>query len=134
MRLPFLLICCFAIVLSCSDDDDNSASAACGVARPAEDLTWLREEIEKRVQSTSEDNKYCYIEQAIWNEQEVFIYFDCNPFVNKVFPVFDCEGVSLGAIGIDISADDIEESCVIWLPDDFACLINFSCVADGALN
>ncbi|MGB5818369.1 MAG: hypothetical protein WBG90_02715 [Saonia sp.] len=120
--------------LSCSDDDDNNAQAqltACAVENVLEDLVWLRDEISDREQSTSEDMKYCYIVIADLEGQTVFLYEDCNPLINKVVPVFDCEGESLGFIGTDVSMDDLKDFCVIWRPADFACLIDFVCVIDN---
>ncbi|WP_343487706.1 hypothetical protein [Allomuricauda sp. d1] len=117
---------------SCSDDDDStSETAACGVGNPVEDLGWLQAEIIDREANPTEDTKYCYIEQAELNGQTVFIYEDCNPAINKIVPVFDCEGDFIGRIGNEVQQNELSDSCVIWLPEDFACLINFSCVRNN---
>ncbi len=55
-------------------------------------LTWLREEINRREANPSEDLKYRYIAQSGLKGQTVFIYWDCNPVVNKVIPIFNCDG------------------------------------------
>lgn len=119
--------------LACSGDDDN-ALKVCGVDRPTEQLAWLSQEIEEREQNGTEDTKYCYITQGKWNDQPVFIYYDCNPVINKVFPVFDCEGETLGSLGTGIPFDEISEECTIWLPQDFACLVDFACVKEGVFD
>ncbi|MEK6151749.1 hypothetical protein WIW50_00725 [Flavobacteriaceae bacterium 3-367] len=126
--LAFLLVC-LSCIICCSDDDDSKDErSACGVANILEDLDWLRDEIADREQSTSPDIQYCYITKATWNGQTVFLYEDCNPLINKVVPVLDCEGTSLGAVGVAVDRNELSDFCTVWSPDNFACLIDFSCV------
>lgn len=128
LTLLSIFLCSF---VSCSDDDDSKGErSACGVQNILEDLDWLRDEIAAREQSTSPDIQYCYITKAIWNEQTVFLYEDCNPLINKVVPVLDCEGTSLGAVGVAVDHNELSDFCVVWSPDTFACLIDFNCVLD----
>lgn len=121
-----LLLCA---ALSCSDNDNNGFF--CGADNPIEGLEWLSEEIERRETSTSDDVKYCYIVQHQLVIKTVFTYEDCNPAINKAIFVLDCEGQNIGTVGVDISTDDLKNSCVIWRPENFACLLDFACIQEN---
>ena len=127
--ISIVVITCF-FVFSCTDSDDN-IKLVCGVGNPVKDLVWLKKEIENREQSTSDDIRYCYIVQAELEGRTVFLYEDCNPAINKVIPVYNCQGTLLGVIRDEIQMNSLSNFCVIWRPDDFSCLINFVCVRDN---
>ncbi len=113
----FLLVCC-------SNDDDN-VRPACGVLNPVQDLAWLKSEIERRNANPSEDMKYCYIVQATLNAQDVFIYEDCNPLIDKAIFILDCEGNAIDTSDSSNSFADLESRKVIWKPRDFVCDLSF---------
>ena len=119
MKIGSLLFL-FVIFSSCSDNDDEITNS-CGITNPLVELEWLRTEIDKRKEEVTEDSKYCYILQAIHKGKTIFLYQDCNPFINKVIPILDCEGNSLGFLGGDILSIDITNSTIIYKPSDFAC-------------
>lgn len=119
MKIGSLLFL-FVIFSSCSDNDDEITNS-CGITNPLVELEWLRTEIDKRKEEVTEDSKYCYILQAIHKGKTIFLYQDCNPFINKVIPILDCEGNSLGFLGGDILSIDITNSSIIYKPSDFAC-------------
>ncbi|MEL6918549.1 MAG: DUF4377 domain-containing protein [Bacteroidota bacterium] len=96
----------------------------CEFENPAEDLDWLRIEIQKREGNPSEDMKYCYITQAEYDANPVFVYMDCNPFINKVIPIFDCLGTQLNKDN-NLFLDDLENAKIIWQPTDFVCDVGF---------
>lgn len=109
------------ITLSCSDNDDNILPA-CGVVNPLEELPWLKAEKDRRENNPTADTKYCYISQAEYNNQTVFIYFDCNPLINKVIPIYDCEGNLLNdSPENEISFEELTNTIIIWKPADFVC-------------
>ncbi len=122
-KLLFIIFSAVLLNFGCSDDDLNfPVIAACGVDNPIEDLAWLKSEVQRRKNDTSADAVYCYIEQAINNGETIFIYNDCNPLVNKVVPVLDCSGTSVGFLG-DENNDvaTITRRTIIFRPSDFAC-------------
>ncbi|MEM7381227.1 MAG: hypothetical protein AAF361_08520, partial [Bacteroidota bacterium] len=119
MKLLYVPLILLFLFVSCSDDDDNAV--VCGVVSPLEDLSWLRTEVENRLEEDSEDLIYCYITEGTYRGQTVFLYKDCNPTAFKVVPVYDCEGSFLGALGTQIDAIEIEEECVIWRAPGFVC-------------
>ncbi|WP_435624921.1 DUF4377 domain-containing protein [Flagellimonas sp.] len=96
----------------------------CIFENAAEDLEWLRFEIERRLLQIDEQTKYCYISQAEYRGEPVFLYFDCNPLINKVFPIFDCLGKPIGFLGDgEIDQNELSDFKIVWRPDDFACFV-----------
>lgn len=94
----------------------------CDFNNPVEDLDWLRFEIQQRELNPTEDMKYCYITQGEVNNKPVFLYWDCNPVINKVIPVHDCLGNVLSFLGGDtISIEDVKNQKIVWKPDGFLC-------------
>ncbi len=109
------------VLLSCSIDNDV-IRPACGVDNPAKELSWLRMEIDMRKANITEDTKYCYITQGEYEGQAVFVYWDCNPLIDKNIPIFDCDGNMLsGTPENPISLDDLENQIIIWRPALFVC-------------
>ena len=64
MRLFFWIVVGAFSVSGCAGNDDDN-TIVCGVEKPTQELSWLKEEIEQREQSNSEDIKYCYITQGV---------------------------------------------------------------------
>lgn len=89
------------------------------------DLDWLRFEIQKREANINDETKYCYITRAELNSETVFAYWDCNPVINKVTPVYDCLGSFLGFMGGEIAQNDLRNQSIVWRPEDFVCQPNF---------
>ncbi|WP_299535073.1 hypothetical protein [Ulvibacterium sp.] len=109
------------VLLSCSNDDDV-IRPACGVDNPAKELSWLRMEIDEREANVTEDTKYCYITQGEYEGQPIFVYWDCNPLIDKAIPIFNCNGEMInGTSGRPISLDDLENQIIIWRPALFVC-------------
>ncbi|PRX57953.1 DUF4377 domain-containing protein [Flagellimonas meridianipacifica] len=102
----------------------SRTEVSCEFEEPATDLEWLRIEIERRELNINEQTKYCYISQAEYEGEPVFLYFDCNPVINKVIPVLDCLGTSIGFLGdSEIDQNELSDLKIIWQPDDFACFV-----------
>jgi len=122
MKRFSLLLCYLFLLWSCSDNDDSLDSvAACGVDNVVEDLSWLRAEIERREESSTEDLKYCYITIAEIEGGSFFIYRDCNPLVDKACcPIYDCAG---NLQSFDKLAE-VSGERIIWKTRDFACTLN----------
>lgn len=112
------------LATSCSDNDDTIIPA-CGINNPKEDLEWLKTEIGRRNQNPSDDMKYCYIVQAQLNAQDVFIYQDCNPVINKAIFIMNCEGNTVDTEDNPTAFDQLTNKMIIWKRDDFACQVSF---------
>lgn len=122
--LALVTICIF--IYSCSDNDDKlSVTPACGVDNPIEELAWLKSEIDNRNQSNRESMKYCYIVQGEYEGETVFVYEDCDPAVNKIVPVFNCDGVVINTDGNSIGLDNINNKTIVWKGNNFACNTDF---------
>ncbi len=120
----YILLLMFILFLTITCSSDNiSVLPTCGVDNPSQELDWLKSEIDRRNANPSEDMKYCYIVQATLKGQDVFIYEDCNPLIDKAIFILDCEGNSIETS--DTSFADLENRNVIWKPNDFVCALSF---------
>ncbi len=108
---------------ACTDKDGNTLPA-CGVNNPTEDLAWLKAEIDRRNETLTKDMKYCYIVQAELNGQDVFIYEDCNPLINKAIFILTCEGTEIDTQESALAFEQLKNKTIIWKGNDFACQIN----------
>jgi hypothetical protein len=67
---------------------EKSSSEFCGGDRPEKTLTWLKEEIDLRSSSP-----YCQsISRSTYRNQTVFIFTFCDPNVNSIPQLYDCDG------------------------------------------
>lgn len=119
--LRFLSIC--LLVLSCNSDDDGSRFRNfCSVNNPTVDLVWLKTEIEQREQNIDTSSKYCYISQALYQGQAIIIYGDCNPEIDKVMFIYDCNGDIIGTLGdTSFPFEILKTHKIIWKTNDFVC-------------
>lgn len=124
MKNYFLLLILVVAVNSCSDNDDDIISA-CDVNNPTKDLQWLKAEIDRRNENPTDDKKYCYIVQAQLNGQDVFIYEDCNPLINKAIFILNCEGVGINTEDNPMAFDQVVNKIIIWKGSNFACQTSF---------
>lgn len=100
-------------------------AVSCSFENPAEDLPWLKTEIEFRTANPNEESQYCYITQAEFNNTPVFIYRDCNPFVNKIDLVLNCFGDDLGYVGGEgVDFSELTDERLVWSPNPFACTLD----------
>lgn len=121
MKKNLIVLLFSTALLSCSSDD-LPVIAACGVDNPIQDLSWLKEEVAQRRENISPDAQYCYIVQAETDTQTIFIFEDCNPLIDKVVPIYDCTGTSIGLLGDEnYGIDSITEREIIYRPSDFKC-------------
>lgn len=117
MKKQICLVGAIMILFSCSDTDEE----ICGINKPTEDLSWLKNEIVDRDASTQDLNKYFYIVEATFKFRTVFIFENCCPFCNTAIFVYDCGGNRIVKINDDIQRKDIKNTEVIYKPKDFAC-------------
>ena len=117
---PLFYILALSLFMSCSDRDDT-IHVICGVNDPTEELAWLKAEITIRRRDVSEEAKYQYISQAVWEGSTVFLYRNCDPKGNSIIPVYSCEGELLGEIGKNFVLDDFSNLLILFKPLDFVC-------------
>ncbi len=112
----FLIV--ISMIISCKKEEVDPDKNTCGVVSPVTELDWLKQEIARREQDTTDLNKYFFIQQGSSNGQTVFIYNNCCPFCSTVLLVYNCEGEN-----IKIAPQGIGDVKVIWSPANFACQI-----------
>jgi hypothetical protein len=114
MRSLFFFVLLSLSFCACSDDD-KIVLPVCEFDDPAEDLPWLKEEIEGF--DEYDLGKYFYVMQGEYNGGIVFTIDNCCPFCNTTPPqVFDCNGVV-----VDLKTTDISNWTTVWQADDSQC-------------
>ena len=116
MRFTSAIIGIILIVFSCKNDSVEKFGNICGVSNPTKELAWLKKEISNREQTSTETNKYFFIEQANFEGQTVFIYNNCCPFCDTIIQVFNCEGKEIQVAFAKLTS--VEK---IYTPLDFKC-------------
>ena len=89
MKRPVLIIffSIFIMITGC----EKSTSEHCGGNRPDETLIWLKTRIGGLAKSTE-----CYsISRSTYKSQTVFILSNCQPNVNSIPALYDCNGTQL---------------------------------------
>lgn len=119
----FLLV---ILNFSCSNTNDIPVVAACGVENPIEDLDWLRAEINRREENPSPEMQYCFITIEEYENQTVFVYNDCNPRIDKIIPILNCDGAILNSQESFENLGDFISRTIIWQPNNFTCIIDRS--------
>ncbi len=110
MRLSvFLLFLSFSF-FSCEKDYDNT----CNVLNPAEEITWLKEAIDN-----VKEDEYSYYVMADYDGETVFYYVNCDPLVNYVSIVTNCNGDNLGQL--NNLQDELTNMTVLWKHEASKC-------------
>ncbi len=103
----FLLIVCFTLATSC----EETASPLCGGGDPVNDLPWLKQEINR----LGMVNSCTSISRSIYKKQTVFIFSNCEPNINSIPFLYQCDGTRLSLSPADYKdlkfTGDIE---LIW--------------------
>lgn len=108
------------LVFSCSKDEKSTNNNTCNVSNPAQDLPWLKNRIGSLVTSDPALAKYQYVQQAEYRSKTVFIFGNCDPASFTIFPVYSCDNIQLGNVGI-IPADSLLNMRTIWKSQDSLC-------------
>jgi len=123
-KFTFIIVLVLVFMISCSDNDDTIV-AACGANNPTQELAWLKTEIDRRNENPNDDMKYCYIVLGQFKGDDIFIYADCNPLIDKAIPYYNCEGEILNAQENPIGFDQVKNKNIIWKRNDFVCQTSF---------
>ena len=118
-----LLISILLLINSCSKYDIPK----CDFEDATQDLPWLKVIIDEREVNPTADMKYCYISQAELKQKTVFIFNDCNPAIDKVVFLVDCEGEPVKnkkGENVGTGVNGFKDERIIWKPVDFACDLN----------
>lgn len=120
--LSLLVIICFG----CGSNDKNLIPERevqeCGVSNPAENLQWLKDEIEKNGYKNPSSYWDIYIYASEYKGQTVFFTSMCCPTCGMLPPeVKDCQGKSLGRLGTDLFSSDLQNQRIIWQKKNGVC-------------
>ena len=120
MKKFFFIVSVLCLSYSCNKYDIPE----CDFVDATQDLLWLKTIIDEREANPTEGMKYCYIVQAELQRKTVFIFGDCNPSIDKLTFVLNCEGEPIldnDGENIIANQEDITNQILIWSPDDFIC-------------
>jgi hypothetical protein len=119
--IRFFLLAIPIFLTGCSKNDISS-NAACNVANPAQDLPWLKAEIEDgNYVNPSEITDY-FIYKATYLGVTVFYTEICCPVCGTIPPyVKNCAGETLGQIEVSIERSDLQNNTVVWRSNNGVC-------------
>lgn len=106
----------FCLLLSFACEDNEDPTTTCGVNDPTNNLPWLVEMKESLSDGGMGD--LFYIMQAKYKGKRVFYQGSCCAQCSMMLRFYDCDG---NGINEDISYDDLEDSEVIWKPENSRC-------------
>ncbi|MEB2775027.1 hypothetical protein SYJ56_06900 [Algoriphagus sp. D3-2-R+10] len=106
----------FCLLFSFACDEKEDPATACGVSDPINDLPWLLEMKESLSEGGMGD--LFYIMQAKYKGKRVFYQGNCCAQCSTLLIFYDCGG---NGINEEISYDDLEDSKVIWQPENSQC-------------
>ena len=102
--IVLLMVATLALQSACEQSSSDSLALQssvdrCGGTQPAKTLPWLKNEIEKLSSSP-----FCYsIARSTYKNETVFILSNCDPNVNSIPFLFDCDGNKL-----NLTTDDYQ--------------------------
>jgi hypothetical protein len=116
LNLTKSVILVFSLTLiSCEKkDSDLSPKNLCGVQNAIQELEWLKEAIDEVL-----NDEYSYYSTALYKDERVFFYVNCDPAVNYVSFILNCAGENLG--NTNELYDELSEIEVIWKHKDSKC-------------
>jgi hypothetical protein len=118
-RFLFLAI---AILLSSCAKNDISSTAACDVADPAKDLSWLKAEIEDGNYAEPNDFLDYVIYKAVYNGATVFYTEICCPSCGTIPPyIKNCKGETIGQLHVSVEMSALLHTTVIWRSNNGVC-------------
>ncbi len=122
--LKLTLILSF-LLLGCTTDDD----ANCSFNDPVTNLPWLEQKINEIEETSGDLLQFQYVLQAVYQKNPiqreiVFVFGNCCPVCSTVVPVYNCNGMLLGVLGLDVDSSAVFDYKVIWSPENFECVLN----------
>ena len=119
MKYVVALLMVLSMAVSCKKEVVEPNKNTCGVVSPTTELDWLKQEIARRDQDTTDIKKYFYIQQGVYHGQTVFLYNNCCPYCSTIILAYTCEGELINKINLQ----EVTDTKVIWAPVDFECQI-----------
>jgi hypothetical protein len=123
MRKSLSSLLTIFILIAC-EYNDLSDKTPCRTNDPANDIAWLKAEIQQLEAGDAFIREYFYIREGTYLGRTVFVTMNCCPMCNTEPPIVkNCSGQALFNF-MDPRAQQVILSKVIWKTSDFACIIN----------
>lgn len=92
----------------------SGSSNSCNVLNPVEEIGWLKSAIE-----SVKNDEYAYYVMGNYKGETVFYYGNCNPVIDYVSVIKNCNGDNLGYLNEKLG--DIKDKTIIWKHKDSMC-------------
>jgi len=97
---------CLLCLLAFTSCEEESMYGTCLVENPTQDLEWLREKVQELQKS-----EYCqFVQRGTLHGRPVFVLGNCDPNINSISSVYDCEGNLVCYGGDDTCPDFFKEA------------------------
>ncbi|WP_210486682.1 DUF6970 domain-containing protein [Rufibacter aurantiacus] len=104
---------CLLCILALTSCEDEQVYQTCVVANPTQEIEWLRVKVQELQAS-----EYCQVVQTgTWKNRTVFVLASCEPNVNSISSVYDCDGNLLCYGGDETCPDfskEVKDLQPIW--------------------
>ena len=114
LNLLVITIIGVTVLISCKKDNNDPAKNTCNVSNPAEELGWLKKEID-----SLKNDEYSFYVMANYKGETVFINENCNPLIDYMSLVKNCKGDILGYT--HVLNDDLSDKTIIWKHEKYKC-------------
>jgi hypothetical protein len=101
-------------LISCEDDDCPVFDNTCNVSNPAVELDWLKQAI-----NDVKEDEYSYFVMATYQGETVFYYGNCNPLVDYISFIQNCNGEIIG--NTNDFMGELTDITIIWKHKDSEC-------------
>lgn len=112
--LGFAAILVSITIISCNKDDNGDSSNIYNVSNPTEEILWLKNAIDRVKQ-----DEYSYYVMATYKGETVFYYGNCNPLVNYVSVLQNCNGDNLGYTSD--KQNELTNLKIVWKHENSKC-------------
>ncbi|MFC6996095.1 DUF6970 domain-containing protein [Rufibacter roseus] len=111
--MNYLRALCLLLLLSFTACEEEDIQQTCTVADPAQNIAWLKEKV-KDLQAS----EYCQVVQrGMLNGRSVFVIQNCDPAINAIRAVYDCDGNVICYSGDDTCPNfesEVKRLEVVW--------------------
>ncbi|RNI26194.1 DUF6970 domain-containing protein [Rufibacter latericius] len=105
-----LCLLCLFVLTSC---EEETICKTCEVGNPVQEIGWLNAKAQQLEQSD-----YCqFVQTGNWEGRTVFVLGNCDPLINSISSVYDCDGNLLCYGGDETCPDfskEVKDLKLVW--------------------
>lgn len=111
--MNYLRVLCLLLLFSFTACEEEQIQQTCTVANPAQNIAWLKSKTQEL--QTSE---FCQVVQrGSLKGRSVFVIQNCDPSINAIQTVYDCDGNIICYSGDDTCPNfdsEVDQLVVVW--------------------